>query len=609
MEMLMHRANVQEDEETTMVRFVDGLNVLIANVLDLQTYIDFEDTVRKAIEIERQFQQRQSRPFSTSQYYRGTSSNSTFKNSKFLSATNKLLPKHDETKSFEGKSGAPTKPSSSSSKQLTSTTLPKQQRAPEIECFKCKGRGHYSRDCANTRLLLIKEDGDYTSDSDKIDPNMPKLIDDVNDGCKFYGEEELVEPLTHPRCLVVRRMLNIQLKDDHDLQRSTIFHSRCLIKGTLCSSIIDSGSCANVVSNYLVDSLAFPCSKHPTPYHFQWLNEGSEVRVVKQCLITFKLGTYIDDVWCDVVPMHAAHLLLGRPWQYDRDVIHHDIHNDQIDMMKFCKEVMGSKTQNSKKAERKEVSSEKSQINDDPMEYEDIFEEAPKRLPPLRAYRSNPEEKKELQKQVDELLAQGHIRESFKSLCSADKMVPKKDGFIVSAQGIHVDEDKVKAIREWPTLKSITEVRSFHGLVSFYRRFVKDFSTIAAPLTEIIKKSVGFKWGEVQEKACQTLKDKLCSAPVLKLPNFSNTFELECNASGIGIGAMLMQEKRPIAYFSEKLTRAQLNYSTYDKELLALVRALQVWQHYLLANKFVIHTNHESLKWLKGQGYVFHNVL
>src|SRR3989440_9186837 len=91
------------------------------------------------------------------------------------------------------------------------------------------------------------------------------------------------------------------------------------------------------------------------------------------------------------------------------------------------------------------------------------------------------------------------------------------------------------------------------------------------------------------------------STPVLSLPNFDSTFEIECDASGIGIGAVLMQEKKPIAYFSEKLNGAKLNYSTYDKELYALVRALEVWEHYLLPKEFVIHTDHESLKHLKEQ--------
>ena len=95
---------------------------------------------------------------------------------------------------------------------------------------------------------------------------------------------------------------------------------------------------------------------------------------------------------------------------------------------------------------------------------------------------------------------------------------------------------------------------------------------------------------------------KLCSAPVLALPNFEKTFEIECDASGLGIGAVLMQEKRPIAYFSEKLSGAVLRYPTYDKELYALVRALETWQHYLWPREFVIHTDHESLKHLKGQG-------
>lgn len=98
------------------------------------------------------------------------------------------------------------------------------------------------------------------------------------------------------------------------------------------------------------------------------------------------------------------------------------------------------------------------------------------------------------------------------------------------------------------------------------------------------------------------MKEKLCNAPLLRLSNFDSTFEIECDASGLGIGAVLMQDKRPIAYFSEKLNGAQLNYSTYDKEFYALVRALETWQHYLLPKEFVIHTDHESLRHLKGQG-------
>uniref|UniRef100_A0A2N9I9G7 Reverse transcriptase domain-containing protein n=1 Tax=Fagus sylvatica TaxID=28930 RepID=A0A2N9I9G7_FAGSY len=148
-------------------------------------------------------------------------------------------------------------------------------------------------------------------------------------------------------------------------------------------------------------------------------------------------------------------------------------------------------------------------------------------------------------------------------------------GYVVSTKGIAVDEEKVKAIKEWPTTKSITEVRSFHGLTSFYRRFVKDFSTLAAPLTEIVKKSVGFKWGSEQDHAFLEIKERLCGAPLLALLDFSRTFEIECDALRIGIGAILMQEKRPIAYFSEKLNEAALNYPTYDNELYALVRALE----------------------------------
>jgi hypothetical protein len=136
----------------------------------------------------------------------------------------------------------------------------------------------------------------------------------------------------------------------------------------------------------------------------------------------------------------------------------------------------------------------------------------------------------------------------------------------------------VEAIDGWPIPKNLSHVRSFLGLAGFCHCFVKDFSTIAAPLNELTKKGVPFSWGTRQENAFDTLKDKLTHAPLLQLPDFNKTFELECDASGI------------------------VNYSTYDKELYALVRCIETWQHYLWHKEFVIHSDHESLKHIRSQG-------
>ncbi|KAL1563916.1 hypothetical protein AAHA92_06333 [Salvia divinorum] len=227
--------------------------------------------------------------------------------------------------------------------------------------------------------------------------------------------------------------------------------------------------------------------------------------------------------------------------------------------------------------------------------FQDVFpEELPNGLPPVRG----------IEHQIDfvpgSTLSTGWPTKPIPRRCKSYKG-KSRDSLPKGKDGVRVDEEKIQAIRDWPTPKNMSEVRSFHGLASFYRRFVRDFSTKASPLNHLVKKDVLFKWGEEQERAFTTLKHDLTHAPLLVLPDFDKTFELKCDASGVGIGGVLLQEGRPIAYFLEKLNQTHLNYPTYDKELYAIVRCLENWQYYLMHREFVIHTDHESIKFLGGQ--------
>ena len=197
------------------------------------------------------------------------------------------------------------------------------------------------------------------------------------------------------------------------------------------------------------------------------------------------------------------------------------------------------------------------------------------------------------------LLEQEQLYENLKK-CSFFTLKVVFLGYIVSPQGIQVDQRKIDAIKMWPVLTSMYDVRSFCGLTSFCRRFICDFSTLATPVTEVLKgtKSV---WTPQPKKSIKELKDKLIHAPVLALPCFDKVFEVECDASAVGIGATSNQDGRPLAYFSEKLSDARQRYSTYNKEFLTSVRALKHWTHYLIANEFILHLDHKALKYVQGQ--------
>ncbi|KAM2611843.1 hypothetical protein TB2_031893 [Malus domestica] len=175
-------------------------------------------------------------------------------------------------------------------------------------------------------------------------------------------------------------------------------------------------------------------------------------------------------------------------------------------------------------------------------------------------------------------------------------------GHIISEKGIEVDKSKVDLVRYLPSPTSVREVRSFLGHAGFYRRFIKDFSKIAQPLCRLLQKDVSFEFNEACEKAFKHLKELLTTAPIITPPDWSIPFELMCDASDYALGAVLGQRKNKhshvIYYASRTLNDAQLNYSTTEKELLAVVFALDKCRSYLIGTKVIVFTDHAALKYL-----------
>jgi hypothetical protein len=149
-------------------------------------------------------------------------------------------------------------------------------------------------------------------------------------------------------------------------------------------------------------------------------------------------------------------------------------------------------------------------------------------------------------------------------------------GHTISKDGISVDPSKVQEVINWKPPKSVHQIRSFLGLAGYYRRFIPDFSRIAKPMTQLLKKGVKFVWSEECDKSFHTLREHLTLAPVLTQLDMSKPFEVFCDASGTGLGCVLMQENRVIAYASRALRPHEKNYPTHDLELAAVVHALKI---------------------------------
>jgi len=195
-----------------------------------------------------------------------------------------------------------------------------------------------------------------------------------------------------------------------------------------------------------------------------------------------------------------------------------------------------------------------------------------------------------------------------KSKCEFNKSEISFLGHVINSNGITMEPSKVDAVMKWPQPRNIHDIRSFLGLAGYYRRFVKDFSRVAAPLTNLLHKNTPFNWGVEQETAFTELKQAVSSAPVLIVPDPNKPYTVVTDASGFAIGAALCQDHRngqqPCSYISRKMNNHEMNYPVHEQELLAIIHALREWRHYLHGSQFTVVTDHRSLQYLQTQPHL-----
>ncbi|GJR58741.1 putative reverse transcriptase domain-containing protein [Tanacetum coccineum] len=215
-------------------------------------------------------------------------------------------------------------------------------------------------------------------------------------------------------------------------------------------------------------------------------------------------------------------------------------------------------------------------------------------------YSKDEKEHEEHLKAILELLKKEQLYAKF-SKCEFWILKVQFLGHVINSRGIHVDPAKIESIKDWASPKSPTKIQQFLGLAGYYRRFIKGFLKIAKSMTKLTKKGIKFDWGEKEENAFLLIKQKLCSAPILALPEGNEDFVVYCDASHKGLGAVLMQREKVIAYASRQLKIHEKNNTTHDLELGSMVFALKIWRHYLYGTKCTVFTDHKSLQHILDQ--------
>ena len=280
-----------------MFRFLHGLNRSIANSVELYPYADFDTLCGLCLKLEAQGKAKYGSMYGESGRAGTWSKNDV--GSKVGSSNNSstLVPKNVTT------------PVSNPSAR---TANAKDTSWSKVRCFKCQGFGHYQNACPNKRVVTLRE---------AVSVREEMLAEEERLGDVFSFEEfedkgdEDVETYDAPiyDVALVLRTLQIQSALLESEQRDQIFHTKCQVKDKWCSLIIDGGSCTNAASKEMVTKLGLVTLTHPKPYALHWVDDGNKVKVMKQVRVGLTMGSYSDEVLCDVIPMDACHILLGRP--------------------------------------------------------------------------------------------------------------------------------------------------------------------------------------------------------------------------------------------------------------------------------------------------------